>query len=50
MDSLELEFQTVMSCHVGAGTKPESSARTAGAPNHGALSLAPRCHFVNSVK
>jgi hypothetical protein len=41
MDSLELEFQTVVSCHVGAGTKPESSARAASAPNHWAISLAP---------
>lgn len=31
---LELEILKAMYCHVGSGTKPTSSARTANAPNH----------------
>lgn len=35
---LELELQITVNCHVGMGTKPRSSARTARVLNHWAIS------------
>ena len=45
LDILELELQTAVSCHVGAGIEPGSSRRAASALYHLGVSPAPQSIF-----
>lgn len=45
-DTLELKLQMSVSCRLGPGIEPNSSARAAGALNHLAITAAPAIKFL----
>lgn len=48
-NTLKLEFQTNVSCHMGAGIDPGPSGGAASAFNHRAVSLVLQCNFFDGL-